>query len=247
MPDSIEATLLVGLAFLFAGIVKGTIGMGLPTTLISVLAQWLDPRVAVALLLIPAILTNIWQVIRAGRFLDSVRALWPFAIVLTVTIWPATRIAAAMSRETIAIWVGVMIVVFASVSLLRAPPTIPARLDKLAQVLAGAVAGGIGGITSIWSPPMVVYLLGRGVDKNDFVRMAGFLIIVGTIPLTFGYWNAGLLDRSLAVSSTFMIAPVLAGFAIGERIRHRLDPQLFRRGVLVFFFLMGLNLVRRAF
>ena len=119
--------------------------------------------------------------------------------------------------------------------------------DRLAQVIAGGVAGSIGGVTSIWSPPMVIYLLGRGADKDDFVRLAGFIILVGTVPLTAGYWHAGLLTRELAWSSLAMVVPVLAGFAIGEKLRHSLNPMVFRRVVLVYFFLMGLNLVRRAF
>lgn len=243
---SAEQLAWVAAVFLIAGIVKGTIGMGLPTTSISLLAQGLDPRTAVALLLVPAIVTNVWQVVRAGRWLDSVRGLWPFAAAMIITLWPATQALPSIAVDHLVLGVGLMVVLFAATSLLRAPPRIPPRYDRPAQFAAGAIAGTLGGFTSIWSPPMVVYLLGRGVGRDEFIRFAGFIILVGTLPLTVGYWNAGLFTGPLALSSTLMIVPVLAGFAIGERLRHRMPTEQFRRWVLIFFFVMGLNLVRRA-
>jgi uncharacterized membrane protein YfcA len=242
-----EELLIIAAAFVAAGVVKGTIGMGLPTTLVSLLAQFLDPRMAIALLLVPAVVTNVWQVYRAGGFLRSARELWPFGVAMALALWPATRWAAAIAADRLAVLIGVMILVFAGVSLMRAPPRIPPRFDRVAQVTAGGVAGVIGGLTSIWSPPMVIYLLGRGSDKDDFIRFAGFIILVGTVPLTAGYWRAGLFDADIALTSTLMILPVLAGFSVGERLRSRMNAAWFRRGVLLFFCVMGLNLIRRAF
>ena len=40
---------LAPLVFLGAGTIKGAIGIGLPTTVISILSQFVDPRIAIAL------------------------------------------------------------------------------------------------------------------------------------------------------------------------------------------------------
>ena len=94
---------------------------------------------------------------------------------------------------------------------------------------------------------MVIYLLSIRCDKDDFVRFTGFMILCGTVPLTIGYIVNGLLDKTLAIASCMMIVPTLIGFSVGEYLRRYLGGQQFQNAVLVLFFLMGLNLIRRSF
>ena len=57
---------LVSLAFLAAGTVKGIAGMGLPAVAMGVLGLGMAPAAAAALLVVPGLVTNIWQ-LAAGR------------------------------------------------------------------------------------------------------------------------------------------------------------------------------------
>ncbi len=93
---------------------------------------------------------------------------------------------------------------------------------------------------------MVIYLLARRVDSETFIGTTGILILAGSIPLFFGYWQVGLLTAPLAGISALMIVPALLGFGLGEWMRRRLNPPQFKRLVLVVFLLMGLNLLRKG-
>ena len=243
---SAEILILAFFVFMFAGVIKGTIGIGLPTIAISTLAQFVDPRVAIALLLLPALFTNSWQIYRGGRVMHCVQNLWPFGLTLMCDLFIATFFAPRIPVDYLVGAIGVMVVLWALSSLVKPPAAVPDHLDKSVQVIAGLVAGISGGLTAIWSPPMVMYLQSRGLAKNDFVAFTGFLILCGTVPLTIGYLLNGLLTRELALGSALMILPTLAGFSIGERLRERLNGQQFQRFVLVVFCVMGLNLIRRA-
>lgn len=241
-----EILLIAVCAFLFAGIIKGTIGVGLPTITISILAQVVDPRVAIAFLLLPALVTNSWQIYRGGRVLYCIKNLWPFGLTLVVTILISSFFAPAVPVDWLVAGIGVMVVLWTVSSLVKTPPAIPDALDRPMQFIAGFIAGAIGGLTAIWSPPMVMYLHSRRLTKNDFVAFTGFLILCGTIPLAIGYLANGLLTRELAIGSALMILPTLAGFTIGERMRARLNGRQFQNFVLIVFCIMGLNLIRRA-
>ncbi len=241
-----ELLWLALLAFLCAGVIKGIVGIGLPTVTISIMSQATDPRIPIALLLIPALITNTWQIIRGGQIARSFRMLWPFAATMFVFIFISARYAAVAATDTLIIGIGLVVVLWTLTSLIKAPPKVPDHLDRPVQIASGIVAGIIGGLTAIWSPPMVMYLLSRRVEKDDFLRFTGFIIIAGTIPLTAGYLSTGLLTRELAVYSVFMIVPTLAGYALGERLRGRLDREQFQKVVLVVFCVMGLNLIRKA-
>ena len=241
-----DLILLAMLVFLLAGTVKGALGIGLPTISISMLAQFVDPRVAIALLLVPALFSNTWQIYRGGQIAKSARRLWPFVSSMAVVMFLASLFAARASTKTLVAGIGVMVVLWTVTSLVRTPRQIPAHLDRPAQFVAGVVSGITGGLTAIWSPSMVVYLLSAGCEKDDFVRFTGFIILCGTVPLTVGYVLNGLLDKQLAIASCMMVIPTLLGFSVGERIRNIMSVQQFQKAVLVVFCLMGLNLIRRA-
>jgi len=53
--------LLVTATFLLAGFVKGALGLGLPTVSMGLLAVSMPPAQAIAIVIVPAIVTNIWQ------------------------------------------------------------------------------------------------------------------------------------------------------------------------------------------
>lgn len=239
--------LFAAAVFLLAGTVKGVLGIGLPTISISMLAQFVDPRVSIAFLLFPALITNAWQIYRGGNVLRSARRLWPFVTCMAVVMFISSLFAARASTPLLVAGIGIMVVLWTVSGLIRSPPKVPEKFDRPLQVFCGAVAGVIGGLTAIWSPPMVMYLISIRCEKEDFVRFTGFIIICGTVPLTLGYVVGGLLDRSLAIASALMIVPTLLGFSIGEYLRRFLGGQQFQKAVLVVFCLMGLNLIRRAF
>ena len=244
---TIELLLFAMVVFLLAGTVKGALGIGLPTISISILAQFVDPRIAIALLLVPALFSNTWQVYRGGNIVRSARMLWPYVLSMSVVMFCASLFAARASTRALIAGIGIMVVLWTVTSFIRSPPKIPEHLHKPAQFLLGVVSGLMGGLTAIWSPPMIIYLLSIRCEKDDFVRFTGFMILCGTIPLTIGYVLNGLLDKQMALASCLMIIPTLFGFSIGERIRKLMSVEQFQKAVLLLFFLMGLNLIRRSF
>ncbi len=232
--------------YLLAGTVKGTLGIGLPTAAVSLMAQASDTRTAIALVIVPMICLNGWQVYRSGRTLETWRRFRTLALVTTAGIALVALFAARVPAPVVTAVLGAAITLFALVSLARELPRIPARLDVPAQWIVGVTASLMGGIAGIWAPPIIVYLNGIGLGKDDFVRATGLLLVLGSTVLGASYAANGLLDPRQALAGLALVVPALAGFALGERLRARLSGEGFRRAVLLFFLVMGLNLVRRA-
>ena len=65
------------LTFLLAGFVKGLIGLGLPTVAVGLLSVVMPPAQAAALLIVPAFVTNVWQLAAGPRILAISRRFWP--------------------------------------------------------------------------------------------------------------------------------------------------------------------------
>lgn len=244
--DNWTIGLYLVVAYLVAGSVKGMTGMGLPTIAMGIMTLAIDPRSAIALNLIPMMTSNLWQLYRAGDLRGAIRRYFPLALILMICVWVTVTLTAGAPDKVLFATLGGAILLFVAVNVSRWRPSIPDRLDRPAQITAGVLAGVMGGLTSVWAPPIMIYLAARLTPKDEFVRASGLLLLSGTLPLSLGYVQQGFVTMQVAATSTALLVPTLLGFALGEKLRGYLSEAAFRRALLLAFFVMGANLLRKA-
>ena len=98
-------------------------------------------------------------------------------------------------------------------------------------------------MSSIWSPPVVMYLMARKTPKDAFIAATGFLFLAGSFPLAVGLYLSGVLTTIAAFKSLMGLGATLLGFRIGEMLRARVSQESFRKAVLIAFLIMGVRLV----
>ena len=238
--------LLAVVIFAVAGAAKGLVGIGLPTIAISLMSQVFDPRLAITLTIGPLLITNLWQAWRSGYILRTLRRYFPYWATLAVTIYLSAEFAQGISAQAVLFIMGVTVIVFTAAQLAFHPPPLGDRQERPAQVLAGGVSGLMGGITAIWGPPILMFLIARRVPKDEFVRATGVLLSMGAVPLMISYWMSGRFEGARAVLSLALVVPAVLGFALGEAFRAKINGDRFARLVLWMFLLLGLNIIRRA-
>ncbi len=234
------------IALLIAGTVKGLVGMGLPLTALGLITLFIDPRQGIAFVMIPMLASNAWQVWRAGHIWDALKRYLPFAVALAGSVGIAVFAFSGVSDSWIYAGLGGTLLVYVAISLRNIVPDLPDRHDRAAQIVAGLASGISGGLTSVWAPPMAMYLAARGVGKDEFVRASGLLILLGSIPFAVGYAALGFLDRPSVLLGLGLLVPTFAGFRLGEILRGRLSEAGFKKALLAVFVLIGLNLIRKA-
>ncbi len=79
------------------------------------------------------------------------------------------------------------------------------------------------------------------------MSVSDFIFLVGCVPLALGFLYNGLLTPVISLQSMAMIIPTLIGLSLGELIRRRINAVHFKKVVLIFFFIMGANLIRKSF
>lgn len=111
------------------------------------------------------------------------------------------------------------------------------------HAIVGLFSGILGGLSSIWSPPVAMYLLAQNVSKSEFIGATGFLFLAGSIPLAIGLTVAGVLAVDNVLHSMMGLIVVLAGFCVGEWLRDYIKQESFRQVVLWAFLIMGARLI----
>jgi len=66
----------IGLCFLFSGIVKGLTGLGFLTLCISLLVFFVELQVAMGLVIIASVASNIFVIMEAGNFKNTTKQFW---------------------------------------------------------------------------------------------------------------------------------------------------------------------------
>ena len=103
--------------FLLAGAVKGLIGLGLPTVSLALLTVAIDLPHAMALLLVPSLVTNLWQALAGGRAREILLRIWPFLLMATVTVWVGATALTRVDLHLLSALLGALLVIYSIVSL----------------------------------------------------------------------------------------------------------------------------------
>ena len=242
MPD-LSLIAFATVVLLLAGTVKGFIGLGMPTVALALLTLQLDTRAAVSLIVVPMLLSNVWQFWRGPDLAGCVRRHWRYAVILALcvaaTVWASQSAPDRFLRGVL----GVFVLVFCYFSWRNMVPPIPGHRVRLFEAVSAVIAGLVGGLTAAWAPPLAMYLTGLRIDRDAFVQALGFLISAGSVSIFVMYIAVGHSSTPDLAISAYLLIPTLAGFAVGERFRHRTNPELFKKVFLGAFAVLGVNLV----
>lgn len=225
--------------FILAGVVKGVVGLGLPTISMAMLALVMAPAQAAALLIVPSLITNLWQARPWATLPQVLRRIGAMqAGVCAGTIGGALWLGPP-SGHWASVCLGLALVAYAAWGLFGSPPRAPRRHQGLVGVSVGAITGVITAATGVFVIPAVPYLQALNLGKDGLVQAMGISFTVSTVALAIGLGVNGGYAPEAAGASLLMLLPALAGMALGTWLRGRMSAQAFKRCFMVSLALLG--------
>jgi uncharacterized membrane protein YfcA len=241
----VSALIWIAGVFLLAGAVKGAIGLGLPSISLGLLAATMDLRMAMIILLVPNFVTNIWQAFVGGHLRLLLQRLWPFLVTAGIGIWFGAEALAVVDPKWLSALLGLLLVIYALVGLIRPPMAIPVRHEAWAGPLVGAINGVLTGLTGSFVVPGVPYLQALGLTRDQLVQAMGLLFMASTLALAAALGGRAMLGGDLLGMSAATVVPAVLGMMAGQAIRSRLSETAFRRAFYIALLLLGLYIVGR--
>ncbi len=244
MVDSL--LILVAVAFLLAGFVKGALGLGLPTVSMGLLAVSMPPSQAIAIVIVPAIVTNIWQTFGGPYLRDILRRLWPLLIGTAAGIWlNGGALTGPYARYT-AIGLGLLLAINAVIGLSKFNFTVAPANEGWLGGIVGLITGMISAATGVQVIPSVPFLQAIGMEKEELIQALGVFFTVATLALGFNLTTEGLLTSATALPGAVAMVGSFAGMFVGQAVRARLRPDLFRFWFQIWMILLGTYLAGSA-
>jgi uncharacterized protein len=243
-----DMTLLFSAAvFALAGFVKGVIGLGLPTIAMGLLAIAMPPIEAAAILILPSLFTNLWQMATGPSLRTAAVRLWPMMLAVCLGTWAGLGLMTGTHARYGIVLLGVALMVYAATGLFAVHIHIPREREPLLGPLIGGITGVIAAATGVFVIPAVPYLQAIGLGKEDLIQALGLSFTVSTLALAVNVAVAGGLRISTASMPLAALAAAFVGMWVGQAVRLRLSPAAFRQWFFAGMLVLGAYLVARSF
>ena len=233
---------IIILAVLGGGLVKGTLGFGMPMVALPIIAFVLPATTAMMLLCAPILLTNFLQ-IKFKEGVSSYRFL-PMFVSLIIGLIIGARLILEININTITQIIALSIIFAALVNCFGIRiENINKSWEKTITILIGFGSGILGGLSTFYGPPMLAYLVASDLPKEKFIRTVATMYFIGSFPLYGSLIYYGFATKQDLIVSVALIIPAFIAQQLGTKIRDKINQKQFRICVLTTLIVLGFSLL----
>lgn len=248
--ESIEVYLITGLIFLLAGTVKGIVGFGLPLVSITLLTPLYGLVDAIAMMVLPAMVTNFWQALSGGRFTSLWKRLWPLYLSGAVSTVAATSALMQIDVQWPTVLLGCVILAYSLTGLMAWQPTEPGQretwLSPITGAVTGLITGLITGLTGVLVFPLTIYFQALNLDRRALFQAMGIYLLMANVALALVFgWRSAFPEAVMQLALIGIVAGFV-GMALGQRIQAHLSAQQFKRVFFCSLAVLGVFILLRA-
>jgi uncharacterized membrane protein YfcA len=235
------ATLGLGLG----GIVKGVTGMGLPLVAITVLATFLGVPHAIAILVVPTLVTNAWQLwsYRSACERGQMRFLVPMLGLGAVGIGFGTWLLVEIDETLLSLGLAGMLLAYVALRLTSPHFRIAQGLGLVLSAPVGFAAGVLQGATGISAPIGVTFIHAMRFAREAHVFAVSAMFLVFAVAQVPALTVAGVLTPQRWLESTFALLPVVLFMPVGTWIGRRVDHATFDKAILALLTITALKMI----
>ena len=237
----------VGVAAIFVvgGIVKGTMGVGLPTIVLPMLSLLVPGTQAMGLLVMPVLLSNFWQAIAGGNWRYSLRRFGSVVGVQLLFTVATVKLTAGFSAVFFNVVVAIAVLSAVALMFVR-PQKVSTRQERWMGPVVGAIAGVMGGVSTLTGPIIITYLMALRLKREEFIASISIIYLLGSLPMYVAMLWYGRFGFSEVALSALALLPMFAGLRFGKAIRQYLSEIAFRRVLIGFLVTLALMLVVKS-
>ena len=234
--------IIIILAVLAGGLVKGTLGFGMPMVALPIIAFIIPPTTAMILLCAPIFLTNFLQT-KFRQGVSSYRFL-PMFLSLIIGLIIGARLILEIDVNTITQIIAVSIIFAALVNCFGIKiKNINKNHENTITSLIGFGSGILGGLSTFYGPPMLAYLVAVDLPKEKFVRTVSTMYFIGSFPLYGSLIYYGFATKEDLIFSLILIIPAFIAQQVGTKIRDKFNQNQFRICILITLIILGFSLL----
>ncbi len=243
MADSLFIFVLLALSF--SAFIKGSLGLGFSTICLAILANVIELKTAISIVVLPSLLSNLIVMLQAGNLRISLQRFYLLIICsLPGMLIGLQALRAEDNRLSIQV-LGAVLVVYGIWGWFNHRFEIRRALEKPLNPLIGVLTGTINGATGSQIFPVMPYLLSLNVSKDVLVQTINLSFTLNSMVMLLFLISIDRLDTGSILNYSLGIIPVAIGVWLGGKLRNRIPEQGFKRLVMLLIVVLGAVLLSR--
>jgi len=230
---------IAAVAFTVAGFVKGVVGFGFPVITLIILTLTIGLLDALAIIVFPTIVTNIWQGLSGPYLSDIARRMWLYFLTAVIFIWFTSAYLTVVNVKWPTAMLGAVLCIFALTRLLNVSITVPRKWERPLSLPLGAINGMLTGMTGSFMVPSVLFMQAIGFQRDMLVQAMGIFFAISTFVLALSLGTNDLISMQHMRLSLLALVPSIVGLYIGRRARLKIDEERFQQVFLGSVLLLG--------
>jgi uncharacterized membrane protein YfcA len=230
-------------AYIVASGIKGLTGIGFSTSCLPIMALRLDLKIAIPLVIVPSVASNLVVMLQAGRFREAVRRFWPLYLASIPGLIIGLTILVTIDVDIAKAILGLVLISYALWALRNRAFSLSVEWERLLKMPAGFCTGLVNGLTGSQVMPVLPYILSLNLNKNAFVQSINISFTLSSLIMLVGMNRLGYLSFNTFLIALGGLLPVLLTVYLAGRLQGRLTGAFHRTLVLTFLLVMGLILL----
>lgn len=233
---------IAALSVVLGGILKGAIGAGVPLVAAPAITVLYDVQTAVAVLVVPNLLSNVWQAWGFRKQALSPRFLLLFAGGGMAGVVAGTLLLVVLPQSILAAMVALSVAAYIALRLARPGWVLSSALGDRLAGLAGLLGGLLQGATGMSAPASMSFLNAMRLSREAFIGTISIFFVAMTamqIPTLAG---VGVLTPERFAIGFAILGIVFLSMPIGTWLGRRFSAKVFDRVMLVVLGLIALRI-----
>ena len=229
--------LLAALALAAGGILKGATGAGAPVLAVPMIALIFDVRYAVALMVVPNLITNFWQWWQYHDKIVSHDFVFRFAGGGALGALAGSFMLAWVAQDALLTGVGIVLIAYIVFRLIHATWSLPWNRALALSGPAGLLGGILQGASGLSAPASITFLNSVGLERQQFIPTISVFFMMMSVMQIPALAGLGILTGKILLHGVLALAVLLASMPVGNQLARHVKKQTFDKIILA---LLGL-------
>jgi uncharacterized membrane protein YfcA len=240
------AVLVTLVAFLMGGFIKGLSGLGMPMVALPILSLYFSVPQAVALTMVPILVSNGWQAFSSGGFGPVLRRFWPMQLIMAVALTFSASLMVRLDNALLLVLGGAVLMVSILGLMLSGGRSLPAVYERPVGILVALVAGAISIVSSLFGIVIIIYLSSLSLARAEFVTTISIIYFFAGLPYLAGLLAFDVMQPVDLIGSALATIPAMLGLMLATRLTHGIVDESFRKMLRVVLIGLGGIMILRG-
>ena len=231
------------IAFALGGTLKGATGAGAPIITIPVIAAFYDVRIAVIIMVIPNLLTNISQVYQYRKTILPHIFTFSFALGGGIGAFIGTILLINLPIKILTLSVAFIVIIYIILKLAVPSWKLAYQKAKKLVFLMGAGGGVLQGSAGLSAPVSITFLNSMKLERNQFIPTISVyfgVMSIFQIP-TLYYYN--YFNFKITILSLVCTAVLISFMPLGSWLAKNMSKEVFDKITLILLGCISLRII----